>query len=412
MHLLIRQRPIKAIAVLAGSLLLAMVACTGDGSRDLFGTPSISPLTALQPSSVVPGESTPTVSPLPTLTRPATLPTSRPPIATPTVSGPPIRVVPTRPQRTPTPLPTPFITPVPALETLEIYARGEFQNGYNTLSIDAPSPDPTFVGRQYLGNQTLFKNLKMPNGNGEFMSVFTTNEIDLIPFTHVRIVIASITATGSWVGVNLAIQPWEWGGSSFQLFVPPTGWHTFTVPIDELDTFGTTDRARGIGFRGESGPGARNTDNAIAFGEISLVRIPDVLAPRVVSVSDGSAAVLNVEFSESTTGTDTSSFILSSASDPVYVSGRAPRIIDTYESGRFAQVTFDPPMLTGVDYTLSVTNVSDAAGNGMTDSTHNLRPVLNRVTLSVDATQDINPFTSKMRGMTMQTASVVSPKSY
>lgn len=307
--------------------------------------------------------------------------------------------------RTPTPVPTAISTPAPALESLEIYARGEFQNGYGTLSWVSPSPDPSFDGRQYLDGQTLFKNLKLANGTGDFMSVFNPGDIDLAPFTHVRFVITSLSATGSWLSVSLATVPWEPGNGSSQVYVPASGWYTISVPIEEMDTFDTESGIRGIGFRGESGPNASNTENPIAFGEISLVRTEDLVAPRVISVSDTSESVLSVEFSEPITSVNSSSFLLTSATDPSYFNASQPRVVDTFESGRFARLTFETPLLPNIDYMLSVRGLSDAAGNGMTASKHDIRPVIKQATLSVDYTQDIGPITSKIRGMTMQTTS-------
>ena len=256
-----------------------------------------------------------------------------------------------------------------------------------------------------MDGQTLFKNLKLANGTGDFMSVFNPGDIDLTPFSHVRFVITSLSATGSWFSVSLATQPWEPGSGSSQVYVPASGWHTISVPIEELDTFETDSGIRGIGFRGESGPNARNTDNSIAFGEISLVRIEDQVAPRVVSVSDASAVVLSVEFSEAVTNVNPSAFLLTSATDPSYFNASQPRAVNTFESGKFAKLTFETPLLPNVKYVLTVRGASDVAGNGMTASTHDIRPVLKQATLSVDYTQDVGPITSKIRGMTMQTTS-------
>ena len=379
-----------------GALLLAVVACTSDGTTGILGTPSVSPLANLQPNT--PSSRTPT----------PTGPTVSPVNAFPTRTPSPVkstRVVPTTVPRTPVPVATPVPTPVPAIDKLEIYARGEFQNGYGTFSVNAPSPEPAFTGRQYLDGDTLFKNLRIANGTGDFMSVFDSGDIDLNPFTHVRIVLTSLSGTGSWISINLAVQPWEPGESSSHIYVPPGGWHTFTVPIEEIDTLESASSFRGIGFKGESGPGARNSDNPVAFAEISLVRVPDVIAPRLVAVSNASAALLNVEFSEPTTSVNTSSFILTSVADPIYLNGGSPRIVNTFESGRFVQLMFDPPLVTGSEYTLSVSGIKDAANNSMSESIHDVRPAVNLVVLSVDATKDINAFTPKIRGVTMQTSS-------
>ena len=288
----------------------------------------ISPLATLLPGSVQPILPTPTAVPIPS---PVVSPTSANPL--PTVPIRPTRVVPTRTIPTPSPTPTPAPTPVPSEETFTIYGDGQFAEGFGALSLETPSPDPAYEGRLYLGQPTLQKNLFLTENDGEFMSVFSGGQIDLSPFTHVRFVANSVSARGAWMSVSLAVQPWEPGGSSVQVFVPPGQWTNFTVPISELDTFRIESGVRGIGFKGEIGP-AENIENSVVFGEISLVRVPDLVSPRLVGLNDVAAHLLSLEFSEPTIGIDASSFMVTSATDPAYATGRPPASAEAYESGQ------------------------------------------------------------------------------
>lgn len=322
----------------------------------------------------------------------------------PTPTPRPTRAVPTRAPRTPTPTPAPVSTPIAALEEMPIYEAGSFVNGFSALSLDTPSPDPAYEGRLYLGAPTLLKNLYLAGNDGEFMSVSAGGELDLDPYTHVRFTANSITAQGSWISVSLAVQPWEAGASSVQVFIPAGDWFTFSIPIEKLDTFKSDFGVRGIGFRGERGP-RNNNDNSVAFGEISLVKLPDLAAPEVVSVSDVSANLVSVELSEPSTAFAPRQFVLSSTADPAFATGLQPVSVEPYESGRFLQLRFDRPMQDGVEYSLSVSALIDASGNVSGTTDHSLAANTRFVTLTVDATTDVRPFSSKIRGVTMQTRS-------
>ncbi len=388
-------------------LVIIASACAGTEPQEVRNTP-VSPLSTLLPGSpsVL---ATPTASPGPgeTPVQPGVTPTSLNPL--PTLAPPPTRVVPTRvvptrTVRTPTPTPTIVPTPVPADETLKLYGAGQFADGFSALSLDTPSPDPSYEGRLYLGAPTLLKNLYLTQNTGEFMSVFSGGDVDLSPFTHVRFTANSVSARGAWISVSLAVQPWESGANSVQIYIPPGEWSTFSVDIADLDTLRSDRGVRGIGFRGERGP-SNNNDNSVAFGEISLVRIRDAEPPQVVGVTDPSAHLLNVEFSESTEGLDTASFLITSDSDPAYTAGRMPVAVDLYETGRFVQLRLGSPMLEGIEYTVGVSNVMDLNGNVAASSTHAVQSVVKTVNLAVDATEDVNPFRPTVRGLTMHTGS-------
>lgn len=400
-HLYASRYKGRAVLAIVVALTFVLTACSGD-ARDIFGTPSPSPLTGFQPSTETPTNATPTAVVVPS---PTTLFPTR--TATAVVPAPtlPLRPIPTRVIRTPTPTATTVATPIPALETMEIYANGAFRNGYTTISLASPPPDPEFRGRMYLNDPSLQKNLFISNNTGEFMSVFTSGEMDLTPYTHVRLMATSISGAGSWISVSLASQPWQAGHGSVSIYIPTGKWFTFEIPIDQLDPLDTTATIRGIGLRGENSPGARNENNSVAFGEISLVKLPDLHAPRVVSVNDAAATLLNIEFNDKTANLGVSSFSIASQSDPSYSSGRMPASVSTFEDGRFAWIELDQPLQNGMSYTLSVSGVSDSAGNVHPPTTHVIRVDVKPVTLTVNAAKDIHPFTSKNQGVAMQTTS-------
>lgn len=397
-------RQLHMLTVLA-ALTIVAAACAGNDPMEEASTPTeVSPLSTLLPGSIEPAMASPTALPTPTASsvRPFGSPTSVNPL--PTLPPRPTRVVPTRAIPTPSPTPTPAPTPVPSEETFIIYGAGQFTEGFSALSLDTPSPDPSYDGRLYLGQPTLLKNLYLIENGGEFMSVFSGGQVDLSPYTHVRFVANSVSARGAWMSVSLAIQPWEEGANSVQVFVPPGQWTTFSIPISDMDTFRIESGVRGIGFKGEIGP-SENNDNAVAFGEISLVRISDREPPELVGLNDAAGHLLNLEFSEPTTGLSSDSFMVTSTSDPAYAAGHVPASAEAYESGRFVQLRLDPPLQDGIEYTVTVTGVTDASGNLAPAASHTLVPGARSVTLTVDATEDVNPFTPKIRGLTMQTTS-------
>ena len=310
---------------------------------------------------------------------------------------------PTPTPQLPTPTPTPEATPVPAEETYHLYANGALSTGLGVLSWNSPAPYKSFTGRTYNDAPTLMKNLSITGNTGDFMSIYGTGDLDLGAFTHVRFTVLSMNGPGSWISVNLAVQPWELGANSAQVYVSPGSWHTFTVPLDALDTFASTRGVRGIGFQGEVGP-PDNTDNSVAFGQISLVRLPDLEPPAIRSVYDVSANTLNVEFSEPVLNATTATYRVSSSDGTVFLLGPAASVQATGESARFVQLKTSGQFKPGVKYTLSISGLTDGAGNMATLERSFVSSVGN-YTLTVDAAKDVHAFNPTMRGVAMQTSS-------
>ncbi len=311
---------------------------------------------------------------------------------------------PTPTPQLPTPTPTPEATPVPADETLQLYAGGKLREGFGVLSWNSPAPDKNFTGRTYNDAATLQKNLSIIGNSGDFMSIYAPGEMDLTAFTHVRFTVQSMNGPGSWISVNLAVEPWEPGANSAQVYVPPGRWFTFSVPLESLDTFATTRGVRGIGFRGEIGP-LDNSENSVAFGEISLVRLPDVEPPAILSVYDASANTINVEFSEPAANAETAVYEVRSSTDAAFITGQTATVEATVESGRFVQLksgwTFKP----GTEYTLSVRNIQDGVGNTRSTTEKTFVANVANYIFTVDADTDVNNFNPAMRGVAMKTGS-------
>jgi hypothetical protein len=387
--------------MLVAAPLSAAVACSNPKDQEIFGPTAVSPLATLHPNGSAPTASPTTAtnvtpSPVPT---PVVQPTPSQVAQTPT----PFRTPPTPTPQVPTPTPTPEAPLVPAEATYQLYADGKLKEGFGILSWNSPAPDKAFTGRTYNDSPTLQKNLSIIVNSGDFMSIYAPGDMNLGDFTHIRFTVISMNGPESWISVSLAIQPWEPGANAAQVYVSPGGWRTFTVPLASLDTYASTKQVRGIGFRGEVGP-QYNTGNTVAFGEISLVRLPDVEPPRILSVYDESANTLNLEFSEPVVDARTALFRVYSATDSAFATGPAAAVQITGESGRFVQLKTGWPLSRGTQYTLSVTGAADEEGN-VAPSEMEFVANLNSFTFSVDAESDVNEFKSTMRGVAMQAGS-------
>lgn len=320
------------------------------------------------------------------------LPPTATPTATPTVA----------PVTTPTVPPTPTVapTPLPALEELELYADGAFRNGYASISWNEPPPDPNFTGRTLNGSATLWKDLYVEGDSGEFMSVFSNGLIEVEQFTHVRFMANSTSGPGSWISVSLAAQPWAPAETSAQVYVPPGQWTTFTVSIDSLLSLSSTDGYRGIGFQGEPSEVSAST-NSVAFGKISLVRLPDVEPPQPVGVQDINSRRVRIDFNEVVAFADTSSFTVSSTGDTEFTIGRNPASISPLEGGRSYEFVLDRDLKPFTTYSIALSNISDSAGQTLNGTTIELDIEVKSAVITVNAARDVHEFSDNMRGVAM-----------
>ncbi|MBI2930708.1 MAG: Ig-like domain-containing protein [Planctomycetes bacterium] len=272
------------------------------------------------------------------------------------------------------------------------------QNGFE-LNSWGTAADPSHTGTVYAGTHSLQKNLPINGGSGDFMAIHRPAGFNTADYTHIDFYARSLSPEGALVRVRFATAAWAGTDEEVPISIPSGSWIRFVIPFTDFGSSVLDQQFAGIAFSG-GGPGApfNDDDNNVAFDNVRLVQLPDTTAPQLVSAEPVGLNVVRLTFSETldAASAGTIAHYAISSSQGMHPLSSATLL----PNGSRVDLALATDFVDGRSYTVSVSGVSDGSGNVISaGSTASFTATLRSATLSVDAAQDVYPFSSKMRGV-------------
>jgi len=300
------------------------------------------------------------------------------------------------------------VAPPPASTAeLVVYDEG-LANGFHFHYWSAPAGewiDFQYNGDAYTGNYSMrlalsgWATAMLTYERGEEERFFTPQQYNTLQFYVKGLQPAgkpfniSLMSNHYTVLATISTAPWLPAGA-------PPKWTRVTIPLTAFETVLPQQPLSGI-MIDDRPPHDGYGD--LLFDDIRFCWLPDTVGPSVLSARNVGLTEVRIQFDERLAEKSVvpSAFSLTSATDPRYLSSRAPNKVTVVPQslGRTVALTVPDSLVTGAVYRIAITGLTDTLGNEAAGGTAAVVTVTQkRVTCTIDAATDVRPFKPGIRG--------------